>query len=84
MDPSNAQRAEWARESVEFFMELTGMDTAGEELYTGLSDLLVNIRHLCKIEGIDYIALDLDAAAVFVEELAEEEGEDEIENQSET
>jgi len=41
-DDKNADRAGWARETLEFFQEITGTDDCD-----AIADLLCDIRHLC-------------------------------------
>ena len=51
-EPSNADRAEWARDAVRAFAELTRIED--EEMATQISDLVCNLRHLCDEESVDF------------------------------
>jgi len=44
-DEKNADRAEWAREAIELFQEVTGTDDCD-----AIADLLCDIRHLCDVD----------------------------------
>jgi len=46
----NDKRAEWARKSVEAFANEAGTDG----LETDIGDLLIDLRHLCDKEGLDW------------------------------
>lgn len=46
----NNQRAEWARKAVDAFAAEAGTDG----LETDIGDLLIDLRHLCDKEGLDW------------------------------
>ena len=48
--PTNKDRAEWARGTVECFVSMVG----GDDLKTSISDLIANILHLCDEENINH------------------------------
>ncbi len=52
---NNSTRAQWARETVEFFEIKTTMQ--GEETETIAKDLLTNLMHLFNEESIDFEAV---------------------------
>jgi len=49
-DPTNRNRAEWAALAVRRFAEITGSDLYEE----AIMDLLVDLRHLCSRESLDW------------------------------
>ncbi|MGR5448544.1 hypothetical protein ACP3V3_01925 [Vibrio sp. PNB22_3_1] len=49
---TNSDRAESAYRAVQKFSDTTGLD--GEEMFTKISDLLCNLRHLADEQGVDY------------------------------
>lgn len=63
--PMNRTRSRWARSAVEHFARVTHLDDAGESLETKVMDLLCNLRHLCRISGLDFGAIDEKAASHF-------------------
>ena len=50
-EPTNKDRAEWARGAVECFVSMVG---GGDDLKTSISDLIADLLHLCDEEGIDH------------------------------
>lgn len=69
-EPSNHQRAEWARAALDTFRDATHM--ADEAIETVLQDLLTDLRHLCDEHEIDFADVDRDAEGNYLEELEEE------------
>jgi len=69
-EPSNQQRAEWARVALEAFRSVTHM--RDEDLETVLQDLLTDLRHLCDEHEIDFADVDRDAEGNYIEEVEEE------------
>ena len=51
---TNARREEWAEEAIHTFAEATGVED--EDTDTKVSDLLANLMHLCRRDGVDFIA----------------------------
>ena len=45
--PTNSARAEWAQQTLDYFMDLTGAD----DYQTALGDLLANCMHLARLGG---------------------------------
>lgn len=45
MTPTNSDRAEWARQSLELFQELTGAD----DYQTAMGDLLADLMHFARL-----------------------------------
>ena len=52
--PNNLDRQRWAAAALANHSAATGVQT--EDAETQLSDLLTNIRHLCRIKSIDFSA----------------------------
>lgn len=69
----NDDRADWAQSALNTFAEVTAMDTAGEDTETIIGDLLTNLMHLCKREGIDFQRKLTGAEINYDAECAEEE-----------
>ncbi|GCD99887.1 hypothetical protein [Embleya hyalina] len=62
---TNADRAEWAKEALEFFTGLTGQDCPDWMIYTGsdderdaaqvvVADFLCDLRHACDSLGLEF------------------------------
>ncbi len=82
-EPTNAERADWAREAVNTF----AIDTycgrtfdrlvveqpdAGGDAYTAIQDLMTNLMHLARRQGWDPEKITAAAALIFNDEEAEE------------
>lgn len=50
----NSLRAAYAMNVLEFHQENTMNDAPYDDLHGALVDILTNLRHLCKIEGINF------------------------------
>lgn len=74
-EPTNEDRANWARAALEVFSQKTGLDMA-VELDCSIGDLLANMMHLCKQEGLDFDALLETGRMHFEAETDEEEAMD--------
>jgi hypothetical protein len=66
----NERRAGWAMVAVEAFMAET-MPGADEDVETGFYDLLVDMIHLCDVEGWNFLAILARARLCYEEEQEE-------------
>lgn len=48
----NTDRAVFAAEAVWLFARRTGLDSTDEDALTAIQDLVCNLMHLCRLEGI--------------------------------
>ena len=71
-EPTNDDRAMWAREAMNAFARATDMDTAGEDDQSIAGDLLANLMHLAHLDGFDFEAALATARMHFDEEREEE------------
>lgn len=77
-EPSNVDRAEWARNALMSFAEETGLVRSGDakDLSLVLGDFLADLMHLCNQENIDLEQAVIDAEFTYREELELEEYDD--------
>lgn len=84
---SNATRAAWAKAAVDFFATMARCDTAWAALAPGnperaealtevIGDLLTDLHHLCRREGLDWPELITNAEAMAATEVSEDPEED--------
>lgn len=52
--PDNDERADWARIALAAFAAETGQSLATDGVEEVLQDLLTNLQHLCRRDGIDF------------------------------
>jgi hypothetical protein len=52
MSPTNAERAQWAEDALDAFSDAAKME--GEDDKTVMSDLLANLMHFARQNGIDF------------------------------
>jgi hypothetical protein len=65
----NEERAGWAMEAVETFMQETGL-TEADGIETAIGDLLGDIRHLCDKRSLDFDELVAKGKGYYDEEVA--------------
>ena len=70
-DPTNDQRAIWARAAANTYAEKTAMQRAGEELPAVLQDMLASVMHLCDHERVDFKAVLESAVCLYYQEVGE-------------
>ena len=66
MEPTNSDRAEWARQAVEAF------PAQADDLETTIKDLFCNLMHLCNQENFEFNTL-LEGARMHFEAEIEED-----------
>lgn len=67
-EPSNDERADWAQAAMGEFARITGMDRAGEDDETIMSDLLCNLMHAAKRSDIEWSVVVARAVSHFEHE----------------
>jgi hypothetical protein len=80
MNVSNADRAEWADVAIAAFAQETWQDKSGDlehDKQCVVSDLLCNLMHLCRRDGIDFAKCLANGNSNFEEEVEEEREEKE-------
>lgn len=82
MNPTNSERASWARQALATFARLTGQDRSGDlqhDLPSVVGDLLADLMHFCRRQGVDFDAcLDTARSHHSVEVLEDEEDPDDL------
>lgn len=77
LDPSNDDRAQWAKVGIDAFAKETGLDN--EELETAVSDFLADLMHFCDQEKIDFNLCLSRGQGHYLEERAEERASQSLE-----
>ncbi len=75
-DVTNEDRAGWAATALKAFAKETGQDKSGDlehEPAQIVGDLLCNLQHYCRANGIDFKTCLKNGTGNFKEEVAEEE-----------
>lgn len=80
-EPTNKDRAGWAKEAVDHFSKVVGAQD--EDLETKMTDLLADMMHLADQNGLDFEKLTEHAENHFDEEFEEEEGGEDEEDEEE-
>jgi hypothetical protein len=78
-EPTNAQRAEWARNALAVFTAETYSSDHPDTMHPGdmesaIGDLICDLLHLAARKGMDAPAIHQHARGMFEQELAEDEG----------
>jgi hypothetical protein len=76
-EPTNSQRAAWARDALATFVQATHETTISrlhrEDLSDAISDLMCDLLHLAQQSGLDPEIIKGQALSNFAAELSEEE-----------
>jgi hypothetical protein len=67
--PTNVDRANWAYNALATFGVETFGRLAEEDAHTVISDFLCDLRHLCRMNGLDFDSLLARADGHYVEEV---------------
>lgn len=69
---TNAKRAEYADRTLLVYKQYTGLDSAREVDETAFQELLVDLRHWCDTQGLDFDQCVLESEGTYNEEIEDD------------